>query len=462
MSALLENRASAGPEAPLVEAHRCFHGLDELRAAEYGRLDATGNVYLDYTGGSLYAESQVDEHVRMLRDGVYGNPHSVNPTSSAATAMVERARSAVLRYFHAPESEYACIFTPNATGAIRLVGEAYPFTRFLATADNHNSVNGIREYARRAGATLHVLPLDAELRLDEAEPRLADHAARGGGLVALPAQSNFSGVRHPLALVARARSLGFDVLVDAAAFAPSHSLSLRACPADFTVVSFHKLFGYPTSVGALIARRDALARLERPWFAGGTVAYASVGANAHRLHRGHEGFEDGTADFLGIAALAPGFALLAEVGMPRLAAHVAALTRELLDELLALRHPTGTPLVQLYGPPSMRDRGGTIAFNVCDTRGQPIPFPVVEARARGAGIAVRGGCFCNPGAAEAAFGLDAAIIAACLAACGDEVSITRMSACLGRAVGAVRLSLGLANNLADLRRAVAVVASFAA
>ena len=85
----------------------------------------------------------------MLRDGVYGNPHSVNPTSSAATELVERARAAVLRYFNAPESEYECIFTPNATGALRLVGEAYPFGRFLATFDNHNSVNGIRSSPAR-------------------------------------------------------------------------------------------------------------------------------------------------------------------------------------------------------------------------------------------------------------------------------------------------------------------------
>ena len=109
----------------LLEPNTAF---DELRATEYGRLDETGTVYLDYTGGSLYAESQLEEHMRMLRGSVFGNPHSANPTSSAATAMVEQARAAVLRYFNAPESEYACIFTPNATGAIRLVGEAYPFT----------------------------------------------------------------------------------------------------------------------------------------------------------------------------------------------------------------------------------------------------------------------------------------------------------------------------------------------
>lgn len=138
------------------------------------------------------------------------------------------------------------------------------------------------------------------------------------------------------------------------------------------------------------------------------------------MRRGHEGFEDGTADFLGVAALAPGFALLDEVGLPRLAAHVARLTRHLLDELASLRHPSGALPVRLYGPGGNLDRGGTVALNVCDARGQPIPYTAVEARARSAGVALRGGCFCNPGTAEAAFGLDAADLAACLLASGDR------------------------------------------
>jgi hypothetical protein len=35
--------------------------IDRLRAADYGRLDRDGQIYLDYTGGSLYADSQVRE-----------------------------------------------------------------------------------------------------------------------------------------------------------------------------------------------------------------------------------------------------------------------------------------------------------------------------------------------------------------------------------------------------------------
>src|SRR5258708_39038390 len=63
--------------------------LDELRAAEYARLDRRGQVYLDYTGGGLYAESQLRDHVALLGDDVFGNPHSKNLTSMAMTRLVE-------------------------------------------------------------------------------------------------------------------------------------------------------------------------------------------------------------------------------------------------------------------------------------------------------------------------------------------------------------------------------------
>jgi len=421
-----------------------------LRAREFARLDRHGHAYLDYAATALYGASQLRAHHALLADGVFGNPHSESTPSRASAAVIDRARRDVLAWFGVDSTTHTVCFTANASAAIKLVAESYPFdprTALVLAADNHNSINGAREYARRAGAPVHVLPLDRELQLDEPEA----HLPACGGLVALPAQSNFSGVRHPLDLVSRVHDLGFDVLLDVAAYAASSRLDLRACPADFAVLSFHKLFGYPTSVGALIARRGSMARLRRPWFAGGTVVFASVGADVHRLHRAPDGFEDGTPDFLGIAALAPGFALLEEVGAARLADHVDRLTARVLRELAAMRN------VHVYGPPTMRGRGGTIAFNVRDRHGAPVPYTAVEARAREAGVAVRGGCFCNPGAAEAAFGLDADAIAKCVAS--DDVGPAQLARCTGREVGAVRISLGLANNLRDIDRALAVIAS---
>ncbi|HEU5201086.1 MAG TPA: aminotransferase class V-fold PLP-dependent enzyme, partial [Ktedonobacterales bacterium] len=147
--------------------------LDELRAREYARLDQQGQVYLDYTGGGLYAESQLRAHLALLTSHIFGNPHSTNPASQAMTDLVEHARSYVLEYFHADPNEYEVIFTSNASGALKLVGEAYPFGsggQYLLTFDNHNSVNGIREFARAKGARFSYVPITPpELRVDEAQ-----------------------------------------------------------------------------------------------------------------------------------------------------------------------------------------------------------------------------------------------------------------------------------------------------
>jgi len=214
--------------------------MDELRAKEYSRLDALKQVYLDYTGGSLYAQSQIEEHRAMLEKGVYGNPHSSNPTSQAATKLVDATRDAVLAHFNADPAEYTAVFTANASGALKIVGESYPFAggRYLLSFDNHNSVNGIREFAKMRGAPYTYIPLNlSDLRISE--ERLVSELEKPEGrdghrLFAYPAQSNFSAVQHPLEWVALAQAKGWDVLLDAAAFAQTLTqLSGEAVQAHF-------------------------------------------------------------------------------------------------------------------------------------------------------------------------------------------------------------------------------------
>ena len=186
--------------------------LDQLRASELSRLDDQGHVYLDYTGGGLYAASQVRRHQEMLLTGCFGNPHSTNPTSVAATAAVESCRRHILRFFNASPEEYLVIFTANASHALKLVGESYPFRgggQFLLTFDNHNSVNGIREFDRARGARTTYIPVrPPEMRVDEADLDCGfdDVDPAANNLFAYPAQSNFSGVQHLLAWIARAQA----------------------------------------------------------------------------------------------------------------------------------------------------------------------------------------------------------------------------------------------------------------
>jgi molybdenum cofactor sulfurtransferase len=459
------------PEAAFAAAYPDYtttRRLDELRGSDFARLDAAGAVYLDYTGSGLYAARQVTEHAAWLAGGVFGNPHSANAPSSAATALVERARRDVLEWFGAPADEYTAIFTPNASAALKLVGESFPFSpgrRFLLASDNHNSVNGIREFAAGCGAVVDYAPLTVpDLRLDL--PRLEDllHQGQPGarGLFAFPAQSNFSGVRHPLELVGKAQALGWDVLLDAAAFVPTNSLNLAETPADFACVSFYKMFGYPTGVGCLLARREALARLRRPWFAGGTVNFASVQGRAHLLAEGEAGFEDGTLNYLSIPAVSTGLALLREVGMETIATRVRDLTAWTLQQMLALVHGNGRHMVRVYGPTSMAMRGGTITFNLYDPDGHLLDYRRVEELATAAGIALRTGCFCNPGAGEAAEGLTAEDVAAAMAE--GAMTLPRFMKVIqhrgGKSAGAIRASLGIVSSFEDVQRFVACVAGF--
>jgi molybdenum cofactor sulfurtransferase len=444
--------------------------LDRLRRAEYTRLDATGTAYLDYTGGGLHSSAQVAAHAAYLDRGVLGNPHSGSTASLAATADVEHAREAVLAFFGTSSDDYVCIFTPNASGALKLVGEAYPFGgggTFALTVDNHNSVNGIRELARRAGADVVYVPVRGpELRIDrdQLSRTLATRpAVDGPRLFAFPAQSNYSGVHHPLEIVTEARRQGWDVVLDASAFVPTNRLDLTTVRPAFVVASFYKVFGYPTGIGCLLVRRDRLGVLRRPWFAGGTVTIASVGADGHYLHDGAAGFEDGTVDYLNLPAVTIGLAHVETVGRDALHERVVILTRWLLERLATLRHSDGTPVVTVLGPTDSQARGGTVTFVVHDRGGRSLDGRLVESLANHSGISLRSGCFCNPGAAEVALGIDAELLRPWFGRTRrvtfDDL-VQAMRHVHGRTLAAVRVSFGIVSNGADVARLVSFLERF--
>ena len=442
-------------------AYAATEAVDRLRATEYRRLDEQGHVYLDYTGASLYAESQLRDHLALLSGGVFGNPHSASITSSAATDLVERTRRAVLEWFNASPAEYTAVFTPNCTGALKHVGESFPFSpdaRLLMTFDNHNSVNGIREFACARGATVDYAPLTApELRLDrERLDALLSHAdPAGNNLFVFPAQSNFTGVQHPLELVAEARARGWTVVLDAAAFVPSSRLDLSRVPADFVTISFYKMFGYPTAVGCLIARHDALARLRRPWFAGGTVNFATVQGRRHVLAPNEGGFEDGTMNYLAIPAVEIGLRHLAAIGLDTIHTRVISLTGWLLQQLIDLRHSNGRRMVRIYGPETMTMRGAIVTMNFYDPDGHLLDYRRVEELAGAQRISIRTGCFCNPGVNESAEGLTDDDLRTAFAARPDmtlPLFLQIMTQHNGKSAGAIRASFGVASTFADAYR----------
>ena len=450
-------------------SYQTTDAIDALRSSDYGRLDRNGHIYLDYTGGSLYADSQVRAHAELLRQGIFGNPHSGSLSSMASTSLVEDTRKRILRFFNAPPDVYTVVFTQNATAALKLVGEAYPFaagSRFLLPFDNHNSVNGIREFACARGAAVEYVPLTVpELRLDDEtiESCLSHTDGSTRHLFAFPAQSNFSGVQHPLDLVRKARARGWDVLLDAAAFVPTNRLDLTKVQPDFVTISFYKMFGYPTGVGCLIVRNDAIARMQRPWFAGGTVNFATVQGRHHILAPREAGFEDGTCNYLSIPAVDIGLQHLERITIEAIHTRVRCLTGYLLEELLALRHANGRHMVRIYGPATTMMRGGSVTMNFYDPEGHLLDYRRVEELATLRRISLRTGCFCNPGAGETAEGLTAEDMLAG-AAGGADMTLPRFLQVIqhrgGKSAGAIRVSLGLVSNFADVDKFLQFAAEF--
>ncbi len=436
------------------------HDIDELRERDYSRLDRTGQIYLDYTGGGLYADSQMRLHQQVLAEQVFGNPHSTNPTSLASTRLIESTRAAILQFFNANPSEYTVIFTQNASGALKLIGESYPFgpgSHYLLTFDNHNSVNGIREFAHAKGAEVTYVPIclpEMRVDMDSLDASLDLATADKKNLFAYPAQSNFSAVQHPLEWIERAHAKGWDVLLDAAAFAPSNNLDLGKYKPDFVPLSFYKIFGYPTGIGALVARREALEKLHRPWFAGGTITVASVQGDKYYLAEAPAAFEDGTVDYLNIPAVEIGLKHIQSIGYETIHERVRTLTGWLLDNLSEMKHSSGIPLMRIYGPLTTVKRGGAVTANFYDKDGGPIDHRTIEQEANKKNISLRTGCFCNPGAGEVALGITKPELAACFTQPDHDrrLSLDDFRLCIdGKASGAVRISVGLVSNFEDVQ-----------
>jgi len=303
------------------------------------------------------------------------------------------------------------------------------------------------------------------MRVDETELRA--HLARGsqGGrrLFAYPAQSNFSGVQHPLDWIPLAQERGWHVLLDAAAFTPTNRLDLGRWKPDFVSQSFYKMFGYPTGVGCLIARKTALAALRRPWFAGGTITVASVQGDKFYLAEGAAAFEDGTPNYLALPAIEFGLQYLSGIGIDTIHTRVRCLTAWLIERLNTLCHADGAPLARIYGPRSDIRRGGTVTFNFYDREGRAIDHREVEQRANAAGISLRTGCFCNPGGGEIALGITGTELSSCFHQPEHETHLTieDFRLCIdGKSTGAVRVSLGLASNVADVEAFIDFAATF--
>ncbi|KAG0249280.1 hypothetical protein BG011_009442 [Mortierella polycephala] len=507
--------------------------IDTIRQEQYPQLKDA--IYLDHAGATLPSQHHLQRFTADLTTNLYANPHSKSPSSQATSARVESARQKVLEHFKASiHGEWDVIFTANATAGIKLVGDAFPWTRRSkssatsgATAgtnagavsklkilrEAHTSLVGLRGLAldeeggsidvetmtpqgleqllatssakdRRTSTTSHhpsppLSPSSSAVHLvQENEKDTTTY-----NLYAYPAQCNFSGRRFPLSWTKRIKdTLNTTtsknlVLLDAASYVMTSELDLsdlQSSP-DFVVISFYKMFGFPTGLGAVIVKTELADKLRKRYFGGGTVS-AIASDESWQVYRPslHGRYEDGTLNYLDIVALDMAFENIRTIygSYSNISPHVTALHRMLYRAMKTLRHYNDAPLCDIYvesdinidngmesrlvGNPEMY--GPILNFNLKRSNGKWIGYGDVERLASMKNIHVRTGGFCNPGSMQRWLDLSADEVKKNLEAghvCWDDTDILN-----GKPTGSIRVSLGAMSTVDDIVQFIAFLEEY--
>ncbi|XP_041100886.1 molybdenum cofactor sulfurase isoform X2 [Polyodon spathula] len=376
--------------------------LQKMKGEEFCRIK--GITYLDHAGTTLFSQSQIEGFSRDLAENVYGNPHSHNLSSRLTHDTVEHVRFRILQHFNVSPEEYTVIFTSGCTAAIKIVAESFPWrpatleepgSCFCYLTDSHTSIVGIRGVTSQFGVTtIAVKPNELSVSTQSTESNSGLSFEETPHLFSYPAQSNFSGTKYPLRWIHQIQtqklypSRGIPgrwfVLLDAACFVGCSPLDLQAYPADFVPISFYKIFGFPTGLGALLVRNDSSSMMRKNYFGGGTAAAYLVGEHFFVPKMSISSrFEDGTIPFLDIIALNHGFNALERLtkGMKNIRLHTFGLARYTYLILSTLQHANGKPVARIYSDTEFCDpstQGAIINFNVLDSNGDIIGYSQVK------------------------------------------------------------------------------------
>lgn len=489
-------------------------------------------VYADYAGAALPTRSQWKATTNETDSPLLlANPHSTGPSAGHTSLLIEQAKKRILEFFSATPGQfggplssralpdttgisrkenqqypqrqetfhpgYEIVFTSNATDALRIVAERFPWKTAKSTScqcqcqqastlvypqDSHTSVVGMRGPVLQKGGRLICRPA-TDLLLDMDKPQgvrtwssLPSEGLRESHpcnccknevtnhLLVLAAECNFSGDRKNVKRAFRRvressnaieTSDRWFTMLDMAKAASSAPINLRSLDPDFACVSFYKLFGMPTGLGCLLVKRGAAVELlkenQNIYFGGGSVDVL-LPSTDYVVHRSGPtslaSLTNGTVHFRGIASLVHGFDALAHVGgMHSIEGHTVTLAREFASRISAMQHANCRPLVEIHSSWAKAGKalrhGPTVTFNVLRSDGAYVGFNEVSklAALNRPPIQMRTGCFCNPGACQLALGLSDNDVRHNYEAsghvCGDQMDVIN-----GRPTGAIRVSFG--------------------
>ncbi len=339
-------------------------------------------VYLDSAASMQKPEAVIAAMADFQRTS-YANVHrGLHTLANEATEAFESARQKVATFIGAGSVD-EIVFTKSATEAINLVAAGIshslkPGDEIIITEmEHHANIVPWHMAAQRSGATLKWAPIlpNGALNMEA----LATLAGPKTKMIAVSHMSNVLGSVQDLpAIVALARSVGSQVLIDGCQGVVHQPIHVTELGADFYVFSAHKLYG-PTGIGVLHGSPRALERL--PAWQGGGEMIEIVSKEVITYNVPPFRFEAGTPAITEAVGLGAAIDWLMSHDRAAIHAHEMAL----LDyAMAALKGVNG---LNIYG--TAPGKGAIVAFNIEGAH----PHDVAQVLDR-YGVAVRAGHHC--------------------------------------------------------------------
>ncbi|KAJ0048190.1 hypothetical protein Pint_16031 [Pistacia integerrima] len=404
---------SLSPKSPTTaaSARKEFKNdeADRVRSQHYFHLSLSNHVCFDYIGHGLFSYTQLEPP---FFDICYKsvNLNSRKQFGGKESELECKVRKRIMAFMNISEEDYTMVFTANQSSAFKLLAESYPFysnKNLLTVYDYENeAVETMVESSKKRGARVKNTEFswpNLKIHSEKLMKKLVGKSKnRKKGLFVFPLQSRVSGARYSYLWMSSAQDNGWHVLLDASALGPKDmdTLGLSLFKPDFLICSFYKIFGEnPSGFGCLFIKISSASVLQS------STGAANVGivslVPAMRLSQVPEGStftEIGMIDDGKTKLECKGLDDADSLGLILISHRARYLINWLVNALMSLRHPYsehGLPLVRIYGPKVMFDRGPAVAFNIFDWNGEKVDPALVQKLADRYNISLSNGFLVN-------------------------------------------------------------------
>jgi cysteine desulfurase/selenocysteine lyase len=336
------------------------HIRDEFPILERDVGDGQRVVYLDNAATSQTPTPVIDAMSDYYRETNSNVHRGIHHLSQEASMGYEEAHDRLAEFVGASGGREEMVFTKNTTEALNLVAFAWGLRELgegdevvLTEMEHHSSLVTWQQIAKRTGADVNFIQVDAEGRLD------MDHARECIGpdteMVSVTHVSNTLGTINPIgALADIAHDHDSFIFTDGAQAVPHKPVDVEELDVDFYAFSGHKMCG-PTGIGGLYGKGHLLEAMEPFMYGGGMVR--KVEFDRTTWADVPEKFEAGTPPIAEGIALAEAADYLERVGLDRIDRHERDLVEYAMNRLEEFDD------IEMYGPPA-DERAGLVSFNL--------------------------------------------------------------------------------------------------